>query len=152
MYCKPEILERFFPYTDLFLADLKNMDSEAHRKWSGAGNELILENLIRTVESGVPLVLRVPVIPDVNNSEENIRSTAEFIVKKLHNQVKQVQLLPYKKMGTEKYASMGIPYPMGEDYKMLPREVWEANIRHLAEVMQEYGVPAVPGSSARIPL
>ena len=66
--------------------------------------------------------------------------------------VKQVQLLPYRKMGTEKYASMGIPYPMGEDYKMPPREVWEANIRHLVGIMQEYGVPAVPGSSERIEL
>ena len=49
-------------------------------------------------------------------------------------------------------SSMGIPYPMGEDYKMPPREVWEANIRHLVGIMQEYGVPAVPGSSERIEL
>lgn len=150
MHCKPEVLEKFYPYTDIFYADLKNMDSEAHKKWSGAGNELILENLIRTAESGIPLVLRIPIIPDINNSEENIRASAEFIVNKLHNRVVQVQLLPYKKMGTEKYASMGIPYPMGEDYKMPPREVWEANIRHLVEIMREYGVPAVPGSSGRV--
>lgn len=152
MYCEPEILEKFYPYTDLFLADIKNMDSQAHKKWSGAGNELILENLIRTAEAGIPLVIRIPILPEINNSEENIRATAEFIVDKLHNRVKQVQLLPYRKMGTEKYASMGIPYPMGEDYKMPPREVWEANIRHLVGIMQEYGVPAVPGSSERIEL
>ena len=152
MYCKPEILEKFYPYTDMFLADLKSMDSEVHKKWCGAGNEIILDNLIRTAETNIPLVLRIPIIPDINNSEENIRASAEYIVNKMHNRVVQVQLLPYKKMGTEKYASMGIPYPMGEDYKMLPREVWEANIRHLVEIMQEYGIPAVPGSSARIVL
>lgn len=152
MHCKPEILTKFYPYTDLFLADLKNMDSAAHKHWSGVGNELILQNLIQTVNAGVPLVLRIPIIPDVNNSEENIRASAQFIVDQLGNQVKQVQLLPYKKMGTEKYASMGLPYPMGEEYKMPPREVWEENIRHLAAVMQSYGVPAVPGSNVKIPL
>ena len=113
---------------------------------------MILQNLIQTVNAGVPLVLRIPIIPDVNNSEENIRASAQFIVDQLGNQVKQVQLLPYKKMGTEKYASMGLPYPMGEEYKMPPREVWEENIRHLAAVMQSYGVPAVPGSNVKIPL
>jgi pyruvate formate lyase activating enzyme len=150
MHCDGEILRRFYPITNLFLADIKNMDSAAHREWSGVGNELILANLIQTAQAGIPLVLRIPILPGINNSEENIRRTAEFIANKLDNRVLQVQLLPYKKMGTEKYASLGIPYPMGEDYKMPERQVWEANLLELAELMQRYGVPAVAGSSTRI--
>ena len=152
MQCEPEILERFYPLTDLFLADIKTMDSAVHKTWTGVGNELILSNLIKTAQAGVPLVLRIPVLPDINDSEENIRATAQFIVEKMDNKVLQLQLLPYRKMGTEKYASLGIPYPMGEDYQMPPREVWEANLLRLAEVMQEYGVPAVAGSNHPIPV
>lgn len=150
MHCESKILEKFYPYTDLFLADIKNMDTQAHKLWSGVGNELILNNLIQTVQAGVPLVLRIPILPGINNSDDNIRKTAEFIVKSLGNKVLQVQLLPYKKMGTDKYASLGIPYPMGEDYKMPPRQVWEENLLHLAALMQEYGVRAVAGSNSKI--
>ena len=151
MQCEPDILKRFYPLTDLFLSDIKTMDSAVHKRWTGVGNELILSNLIQTVRAGVPLVLRIPVLPDINNSEENILATARFITNQLENKPLQVQLLPYRKMGTEKYASLGLSYPMGETYQMPPREVWEANLLHLAEVMQRAGVPAVAGSNHPIP-
>lgn len=150
MLCDQERLDAFYPYVDLMITDMKNMDTEVHKKYCGAGNEIILKNIKHTVEKGIPLVIRIPVIPDVNNSEENIRATSEFIVKELNNKVVQVQLLPYRKMGTEKYDSLQLEYPMGEDYKMPERQVWEQNLLHLAEIMQSYGVPAVAGSSTKI--
>ncbi len=146
LLCKPEILEKFVPLTDIFYADIKNMDSEAHAYWSGAGNEQILENIRYLSGTGIPYVLRIPVVPQVNNTEENIRKTAEFILT-LQTLPVQIQLLPYKKMGTEKYASLGRPYPMGEDYMMLPRAEWEANLKELADIMRGYGLPAVEGSN-----
>ncbi len=152
MYCDYGIIERFIPLTDLFLVDLKFMDSERHKKWTGVGNERILENLVRAADDKVPLVLRIPVIPDINNDEENIRESARFIAEKMRNRVYQVQLLPYKKMGVEKYHSMGIEYPMGEDYEMLPRKEWEENLIHLRDIMREYGVRAEANSTVIIDL
>ncbi len=116
LLCDPDALAELFPYTDLLITDIKHMDPEKHREFTGASNRVILSNIQRTIERCVPLVIRIPVIPDYNNCEDNIRATAEFISNVLHNKVKQVQLLPYWKMGTEKYASLGLPYPMGDDY------------------------------------
>lgn len=150
MQCSSEVLEKYYPLTDLMITDIKTMDEKVHMEYCGAGNKKILENIKKTVDAGVRLIIRIPVIPDVNNSEENIRATAKFISEELKNKVVQVQLLPYRKMGTEKYDSLQRFYPMGEDYKMPEREVWEKNILHLRDIMQEYGVPAVAGSSTKI--
>jgi len=150
LLCKPEILERFYPLTDLLITDIKHMDPVIHLRYTGADNTQILNNIIKTVNASVPTVIRIPIIPDVNNDEENIARTAEFISKKLSNRVIQVQLLPYRKLGTEKYDSLGIEYPMGPDYSMPDREVWEKNILELVELMKTYSVPAVAGSSGII--
>jgi len=137
-------------YTDLLITDIKHMDPDKHRGLTGADNRVILSNIRRTVESGVPLVIRIPVIPDHNNGEDNIRAIAEFISKVLHNNVRQVQLLPYRKLGAEKYASLGLPYPMGDDYAPPERSMWEPSILELVALMKSYGVPAVAGSNTKM--
>lgn len=151
MQCAPEVLKELFPHTDLWITDIKTMDTEVHKKYVGIGNERILENIRMTVKEGMPLIIRIPVLPGINNSEENIRDTARFIADELENRIVQLQLLPYRKMGTEKYDSLEQAYPMGDDYKMPEREVWEKNILDLKTIMKEYGVPAVAGSSSTIP-
>ena len=98
------------------------------------------------------MVLRVPVVPGVNDGEENARETARFIAKELCGRVAQVQLLPYLKMGTEKYDSLGLAYPMGEDYHPPKKEEREPWLLHLAEVMREEGVNAVSGASTHYAL
>lgn len=150
MQCAPEILERFYPYTDLMITDIKSMDTDVHKKWCGAGNEQILKNIKQTVDAGVDLIIRIPILPEINNSEENIRKTAEFIRDELGNKIVQLQLLPYRKMGTDKYDSLQLEYPMGEDYKMPDRIVWERNLLELRDIMREYGVPAEAGASEKI--
>ncbi|TEB14125.1 4-hydroxyphenylacetate decarboxylase activating enzyme [Pelotomaculum sp. FP] len=151
LHCRTDILEQVYPYVDLALTDIKHMNSAKHMEFTGAGNELILKNIKKTVEMNKPLVIRIPVVPEHNNSEENIRAAAEFIVKELKTCVNQVQLLPYRQLGTEKYTSLGIDYPMG-DFKPVERNVWEQNIRHLVEVMKSYGVPAEAGTTSKINL
>ncbi len=152
MYCKTKILDLLYPLCDLMITDIKHMDTEEHARWCGRGNEEILANIRHSVLQGQKLVIRIPVIPHVNDSKENIRATALFIKEELHNQVLQVQLLPYKKLGTDKYASLGLAYPMGEDYHMQERSVWEENIRSLRDLMLSYGVPAVAGSNEKLPI
>ena len=149
MQCTRRALEAVLPLTDLLITDLKHMDSAVHRQWTGVGNETILDNITFVAGAGVPMVVRVPVIPGVNDSEGNLRATARFIAEKLQGRVVQVQLLTYLKMGTEKYDSLGLDYPMGEDYQPPKREEREPWIVHLAEVMGEYGVNAVAGAATR---
>ena len=149
LQCSRQALEAVLPLTDLLITDIKHMDSAVHRQWTGVGNETILDNMVYVAGTGVPMVVRVPVVPEVNDSEENLRSTARFIAEKLGDRVAQVQLLTYLKMGTEKYDSLGLDYPMGEDYQPPKREEREPWIAHLAEVMREYGVNAVAGAATR---
>ena len=73
-----EVLERTIPYTDLYLYDLKHMDSEKHRKTVGVPNELILANAGRLAAAGKKMQIRIPVIPLFNSDEGNIRASAEF--------------------------------------------------------------------------
>ena len=147
--CAPEHMEQVYEYTDLVITDIKHMDTEKHRQYTGAGNELILSNIKRTVDLKKPLVVRIPVIPGHNNSEENIRATAEFIKRELGSNILQLQLLPYRKMGTEKYASLCIPYPF-DDFIPPERPVWEKNLLELTGILQEYGIPAVAGSTSKM--
>ena len=94
------------PYVDLWLFDLKHMDSPAHRKWTGLGNELILSNLRRLAASGAPIRMRMPLIVDVNSSEDNLRRTAEFITQ-LGGAVQSLDLLPHHKLARAKYEALG---------------------------------------------
>jgi pyruvate formate lyase activating enzyme len=97
-----EFIERVFPYTDLFLYDLKHMNSGLHKIVTGVSNELILENAQKIAEAGGKLQIRIPVIPDFNDSEESIRETGMFCTT-LGDAVTVIQLLPYHNLGVMKY-------------------------------------------------
>jgi pyruvate formate lyase activating enzyme len=145
-------MEAVYEHADLIIADIKHMDTEKHREYTGAGNEIILENLRRTVQLGKKLVIRTPVVFGYNGDDVNIRRTARFICDELGGNIIQYQLLPYRKMGTEKYDSLGIEYPMG-DYEPPERAEWEAELLRLQDMLErEYGLPAVAGSSKKLSL
>jgi len=110
-----EILERLLPYLDLWLYDLKHMDSETHRKYTGVGNELILANLRKLANLKAPLRVRIPFVPGVNSSGENLRETAWFVAE-LGEAVQSVDLLPYHALGRTKYEALGRLYP-GEGFQ-----------------------------------
>jgi pyruvate formate lyase activating enzyme len=148
--CPPEHMEAIYQYTDLVIADIKHMNSKKHREYTGVGNELILGNIKRTAELGKNLVIRTPVIMGYNADDENIRAIAAFIRDELRGKITQYQLLPYRKMGTEKYDSLGQAYPMG-DYAPPPREVWERELTRLADMLaREYGLPVSAGSAEKL--
>ena len=100
-----ERFERIMPCIDLFLYDVKCYDSEKHKRYTGAGNELILENLKKLLATDSSVWVRIPIIPTVNDSEEEMRSIKEFLVSCGHP--KKVELLPYHAMGEHKYAAIG---------------------------------------------
>ena len=105
-YAKWEALERTMPYTDLYLYDLKHMDSRKHEAVVKVPNGPILENARKLAVNGKKLQIRIPVIPLFNHDEDNIRKTAEFCVR-LGDAVTTVQLLPYHNWGVSKYLRIG---------------------------------------------
>jgi pyruvate formate lyase activating enzyme len=110
-FAPTEQFKRILPYIDLYLYDIKHMDSAMHKKLTGVGNELILENARFLAQNGGALQIRVPVIPKLTDKEENLRATAEFCVS-LGEAVKLVQLLPYHATGRMKYERLGWRYKL----------------------------------------
>ena len=125
--------------TDLFLYDLKMIDSERHRKWTGVPNEKILENLKVLAESGANIIIRIPLIGNVNDDIENITSTARF-VSSLSGQKKVANLLPYHKIAQNKYGKLGRP----EDFRLLEEPTSAAQLQAIA-IFREFGIEATIG-------
>ncbi len=136
-YAPSDRYERILPYVDLFLYDLKHMDSKKSKRFTGVPNELILENAKFIAHKGGKFQIRVPVIPKLNDDTVNLTATAQFIAS-LGNAVQTVQLLPYHKMGASKYERIG------EKYKLTNIEPPsdEQMQRHLS-LMKSYGLNAV---------
>ncbi len=121
--CVPQAaFEKVLPLTDTFYFDLKLMDSGKHREYTGQSNEQILSNACFLAGSGANILFRQPVIPGVNDGEENIRATAEFI-RSLSRPELQLQLIAYHRMGASKYAALDLPYAMEEVKPMDPAQV-----------------------------
>ncbi len=123
-------LEKVLPLTDVFYYDLKIPDGAKHREYTGQSNELILANARFLTESGAKMLFRQPLIPGVNSSEEDVRATAEFI-RSLNRPDIALQLMPYHRMGTAKYAALDEEYSL-EALEIMPGEEVET-IRALYE-------------------
>ena len=102
------------PLLDACFVDVKHMDSAQHKRWTGVDNETILQNLLRLSSEfpQLPLHIRVPLIPGVNDSEENILATAEFCRRLTSCQT--LEFLPYHRLGIATYQYTQRDYPMGE--------------------------------------
>jgi len=144
LHCPAEHMEAVYEYTDLVIADIKCLDPKKHEKFTGVRNDLILSNLIKTVGMGKKLIIRTPVIPGYNDDEREIRAIAEFIKNELYGEIKSWQLLPFRKLGAEKYESLMLEYPM-KDYVSQDRTTWEASLAHLVNMIKtDYHLPAEP--------
>ena len=103
--------------TDLFLYDVKCMDSARHKEGTGAGNGLIQENLERLCRTGKAVWIRVPVIPGWNDSKSEMRAVAQRLreLSELPGSgIERIQLLPFHRFGKEKYERLGREYPAGK--------------------------------------
>ncbi len=107
-----ESIEKILPYLDLYLMDIKHMDSEKHKEFTAAPNERILENAKRIADSGVELIIRTPVVPSFNDTAEEIRAISKFAA--TLPGVKEHHLLPYHRLGSDKYAELGRNYALKE--------------------------------------
>jgi len=103
---KKDVLLKIAERTDLFLFDLKLMDSEKHREWTGVGNEVILDNLHALAETGAAIQIRIPLIAGINADDGNIEASAAFVAA-LPGEKKPINLLPYHDVGQGKDIKLG---------------------------------------------
>ena len=126
-------ISELLPYIDLFLMDIKHMNSEKHKEFTGADNSLILENARKIAESGTELIIRTPVIPSFNDTPEEIRAISKF-ASTLPN-VKEHHLLPYHRLGKDKYKGLNREYSLKD-----VEPPTKAKMEYLLSVAEESGL------------
>jgi pyruvate formate lyase activating enzyme len=132
-YAEPEIVESISKKTDLFLCDLKHMDSNIHERFTGVGNNLILDNIKRLSEAGKEITIRIPVIPGFNDDQANIEATGKFAASL--PSVDGIDILPYNRGGKEKSARLTA------DIELMQTETPnEEKINSIAETLKDYGL------------
>ncbi|MCT8977047.1 indoleacetate decarboxylase activase [Clostridium sp. CX1] len=136
MFTTVDIVNKFIPVTDLFLTDIKHMNEDKHKKLTGVSNQPILNN-ISIISKQRPVVIRVPIIPGLNDDKENIISISRFCAE---NNIDRINLLPYHKLGVAKYEQLGLTYDI-LDVNSPNKEKMEL----LKEAVESSGVKCVIG-------
>jgi pyruvate formate lyase activating enzyme len=140
-------IEKILPYTDIMISDIKHMDTDIHKKYTGVYNGKILENLKRLTNEKRELILRIPIIPNVNDDMENIEATADFILNELDSHVRTLQLLSFMRLGEEKYASLGMSYKM-QDVKV-NRKSFQKHVNEIANYFNSRGISCLVGTKEK---
>ncbi len=104
------VISRYLPYLDLYLMDIKHMNSAKHKEFTSQPNERILENAVKITNAGTRLIVRTPVIPTFNATKEEIAEIAKF-ASSLKG-VTEMHILPYHRIGTDKYKGLGRDYSL----------------------------------------
>lgn len=137
-YASVPTLERVLRHADLVLYDLKHMNPGKHKEMTGVPTHVILRNAKVVSRMEIPMIIRIPVIPGMNDDEENLRQTAKFLTT-LKN-VTKIQLLPYHRGGVGKYFNLDRNYPLGEIAALRDEDLTPAK-----ETLESYGLKAEIG-------
>jgi pyruvate formate lyase activating enzyme len=100
--------ERVLPYTDLFLFDIKHMNSDSHKEYTGVDNKLILNNIKKLAERDCEIWIRIPSVPDCNATEHNLEALCNFISDIQTKAITRIYLLPYHKLSSHKYDNLNM--------------------------------------------
>ena len=123
-YTKKETILEVAEFVDLFLFDIKSMNSDTHLKLTGVRNEIILENIKALLNKRYNVKVRMPLLKDINDKKEEIISTIEFLMEfKDAKNFKGIDLLPYHKMGVNKYEQLDMEYPIQGDPSLSDEEL-----------------------------
>ncbi|MGN0987566.1 MAG: glycyl-radical enzyme activating protein [Otoolea sp.] len=132
-----EQIAPFIETLDLIMCDLKLDDSEAHKKWTGIGNEVIKENIRQLANTGKPFLVRTPLIPGATDSDENIAGIAAFLKEAdVNHTMLYYELLNFNPLGDTKYKSLLRKNPFA-DARPLPKE----RVKDLQEIAASTGIP-----------
>lgn len=140
-YTQWENIEKALPFLDTVFFDIKHMDVSIHEKITGVKNTLILDNLRKIDQSRrkFSLVVRMPVIPSINDSDSNFNAMGE-LCKEL-TKLKEIQLLPYHRLGLETYQRLSLPYALENLSSLDP-----ADLNKHAATLRQMGLRVVIGS------
>jgi pyruvate formate lyase activating enzyme len=131
-YAEPQVFRETADKADMFLCDIKHMDNQMHKDYTGVGNDLILKNIRELAKAGVKMIIRVPVIPGFNDDRKNIEMTADF-VKSLEN-TDRIDILPYNRGGLEKSLRLS------SDLDLMRTETPnDEDMEDIAETYRKYG-------------
>jgi pyruvate formate lyase activating enzyme len=139
-YVKWETLDKLLPYLNLIYIDIKHMSSEKHKYLTGKDNDLIIENVKRIdkVYTNLPIIVRIPVVPGMNDDADNIRKTAKLVSQL--KQAERIELLPYHRYGILMYNALF------RDYTLQKVEVpSEEHLKDLENTIRSYHVPVQIG-------
>jgi pyruvate formate lyase activating enzyme len=131
-----KVFEQIRGDVDLFLYDLKHMDSAHHREVTGMPNEVILENLRHLDAVGAKCIVRIPLIPGINDDEKNLVESGEFLASL--SRIQSVELMGYHDIAQAKYEALGREYVLNGTKPPV-----EAEMHHAAEVLRSYGLNVV---------
>ena len=136
-YTSLEVLDKIVPLIDYFMMDIKHIHPLIHKEWTGVSNERILSNAYHiaelTQELGSQYIIRVPVIPGFNSDPEVIRGIAKFTTSLPG--VKDLHLLPYHDLGSNKYGMLG------KDYELFGVKTPEKDyMEYLKEIVEDEGL------------
>lgn len=106
------VIDTILDNTDLFLFDIKHLDPEKHRNYTGVSNRQILENYRSIIEKGKKVFIRIPVIPGYNDDDEHLENLLNFIEGYRGSSLSEIDLLPYHKIGSSKYRRFGMEFKM----------------------------------------
>ncbi len=140
-FCSQKNLEIILPYSDMLLFDIKEIDSEKHKKFTGSANKKILQNLIFVTENmknkkhPKSLWIRTPIIPNTTGREENITDIGKFILSKLNIAVSRWELCSFNNLSKDKYIRLNQGWPF-KDCDLLQKDFME----NLAKVAKNSGV------------
>ena len=140
LYASQEVVRQVAKYCDLFLVDIKLMDNEKHRQYTGVSNQIILDNIRLLAHLGKPFIVRIPLIEGVNADEENIDATARFL-SDLPMKVK-VELLPYHDVGKDKHRRLWSQY---NPNNLIMEKPDETTIQRCIGQFSQYGIEACEG-------
>ncbi|MHC4323523.1 MAG: glycyl-radical enzyme activating protein [Planctomycetota bacterium] len=130
-YAEPGIAASVAEKADLFLCDLKHMDNEIHKRFTGVGNDLILENIRRISQSGKKIIIRIPIIPGFNDDQANIEATGSFAASL--QGIGRIEILPFNRGGIEKSTRLA-----GEIEPMRVETPNERQMNSIAENLSNY--------------
>lgn len=123
-HAKLETMLKVAQYTDLFLYDLKHMDTEKHYQLTGVHNERILENLKELLNSNYNVKIRMPILKGVNDSQDDIEKIVDFLMPyRNRKNFKGIDLLPYHKLGVNKYNQLDMEYPIEGELSLSDNEL-----------------------------
>lgn len=133
-FTTPEKFRRILPFTDLFLYDLKLLDEDRHRTYTGVSNKHILGNLDTLMQAGKEVIIRFPVIPSITDTEDNLQRLMKWLEKN-GSAVQQLDLLPYHRTGRGKYQRFGVENKMANIEEPRP-----AHLQKIQSLLTEAGV------------